>query len=88
MASSSGADELRKAAAAIAKDLSRVAAKHGPRVRKAAKTVLEKDLPKAAEAVKREVPIAVKAVRKELPTIQKRAGEELKNLNKARPKKR
>ena len=84
----SGTDELRKAAVAIAKDLSRVAAKHGPTLRKAARDVVERDLPKAAAAVRREFPLAVKAVRKELPTIQRRAEEELKNLSKARPKKR
>ena len=67
-----GADQLRKVAAAILKDVSKMVDRHGPRLRRAAGDVLEKDIPKAVAAVRKELPDLEKQIRKELRNLRRR----------------
>jgi len=59
-------DQLRKAAAAAAKDAKKLAAKHLPALRKSTKAVIDKELPKVAAAVREELPKVAEAVRRQL----------------------
>ena len=67
-----GTDEFRKVAEAIVRDLSKMVDKHGPKVRKAAKDVVDKDFPKAVAAVKKELPQIQKALEGELRKLRRR----------------
>ena len=68
-----GTDEFRKVAEAIVKDLSKMVDKHGPKVRKAAKDVVDKDFPKVVAAMKKELPEIQRSLEAELRKLRKRS---------------
>lgn len=71
-------DELRKVARAVAKDVSKLAAKHLPELRRSTRELLEKDLPKMSSQVREELPRVARVVREELPRVAKALGDEVK----------
>jgi hypothetical protein len=72
---SESTDQLRKAATAAAKDVKKLADKHGPALRKSTKAVIDKELPR----MKRELPKVAAAVRDEIPKYVDAVRKQLKN---------
>ena len=77
---SDSTDDLRKAAREAAKDVSKLAAKHLPSLRRTARDVISNDLPR----VRQELPRLAAAVQRELPRLAEVVGRELRRRRKGR----